>query len=167
MPVRLVQEPTADLERDGKRLSQPRLGLFDAAVVLVEDREAARDVLHLEVGVAGALEPGARLEAKLLGLGRPPSVVVDDAEPRRRLRVDPLAAKLLRDVHTATKLRLGVREIVAHQERGDPEVTLGDEPAVVGFLREGDCCAEALDHPIELPQVVADVRIQQKGHSCL
>ena len=38
--VRLQQDPAADLQGDGHRLAQPRLGLLGPAVVEREDRQA-------------------------------------------------------------------------------------------------------------------------------
>ena len=103
------------------------------------------DVLHLEVGVAGALEPGSRLEAELLALGGMAPVIGDDPEPGGRLGFDPVAAAIGCELEAAAELRLRSREVVVHEQRGGPQVSLRDECVVVDLLRDRDRRPESLD----------------------
>src|SRR5579862_3503500 len=120
MPVRLEQDPAADLERDGHRLPQPGLRILGTCVLQGEDRETGDEVLDLEVAVAGPLEPRSRLKAEAVALLGPAAVVRDPPEPRGRLGLDPMAAELGRDLEAAAELVLRGREIVAHEQRSDP-----------------------------------------------
>ena len=164
MPVGLEHDPAADLERDRQHLAQPRLSFVGPPILEREDRQAVDDVLNLKVGVAGALEPRPRLEAEALSLGGPGAVVGNDPEPRGRLRLDPVAAEVLRELEAAAELRFRGREIVAHELRCDPEVTLADERMVVDFVRSDDRRAEVLDHLFEVSRMIGDERVQHEGH---
>ena len=93
-PVRKDHNPAADLERDRKRLAQPRLGFLGPIVGEREDSEPPDDVLNLEVGVTGTLEPRSGLQAEALGLLGPTARIGDDSEPRRRLRFHSVTAQL-------------------------------------------------------------------------
>ena len=110
MPVGREHDPAADLQRDGQRLAQPRLRLLGPAVVEREDRQAADDVLHLEV----ACRPCARTTSAPGDRGARPrrdaAEVGDDPEPGGGLRLDPMAAEVLGELEAASELRLRRRE---------------------------------------------------------
>ena len=101
MPVRLEDDPAADLECDGQRLAKPTLRVVGATVFQGEDRETRDEILDLEVAVTGALEPRPRLEAEALTLDRSAAVIGDGPEPRGRLSLDSVATELRRDLEAA------------------------------------------------------------------
>ena len=87
-PVDLRGEPAALRERKGKRLAQAPLCRRRIVPRKRELRER-EEILDLEVRVAGAREPGARLLAETFGVLDVSAQVLDDAE---RIRRDRLAA---------------------------------------------------------------------------